>query len=600
VAAQRGDRDALDALAAGYLPLVYNIVGRAMNGHPDVDDVVQETMLRAVRGVGDLRDPAAFRSWLVAIAIRQVRDSYRDRLAQPPAVEFDAPVPDFADQTIDRLGLSGQRLQTAEATRWLDDDDRPVLALWWQEAAGELTRAELAAGLDLTPAHAAVRVARMKERLVTSRVIVHALGRLPGCANIAVITAGWNGEPSPLWRKRLAKHVRDCTWCLTGAGDMIPAERLLGGLPLLAVPAGLVGRALGQASGPGRGVRGVHAVRHARHARVLSKGAVTMQPKLIAVAVAVATCAAGGTFVAAHASRAPAAISVPASPSSLAVLPAPLATHSAHLTPVAKPSSRPVRKAAPTPPPVTVSSERKGVSTWNFAGAGQALTDSGASWYYNWGATPNGVAAPASVSYVPMIWGAASVSAATLAQVSSEGHVLLGFNEPDLGSQSNMSVSQALARWPKLMATGMTLGSPAVASGGATPGGWLDQFMTGAKARGYRVDFIAVHWYGGDFAAGPAVQELESYLQAIYARYHLPIWVTEFALTSYSGGTATFPTEAQQAAFLTAATKMLDGLSYVQRYAWFALPTSSGSGTTGLFNPGPSVTQVGQAFEAAR
>ena len=179
VAAQRGDMDALDALAAGYLPLVYNIVGRAMNGHPDVDDVVQETMLRAVRGIGELRDPAAFRSWLVAIAIRQVRDSYRDRLARPPAVEFDAPVPDFADQTIERLGLSGQRLQTAEATRWLDDDDRPVLALWWQEAARQLTRAELAAGLGLTQAHAAVRVARMKERLAASRMVVHALSRAP-------------------------------------------------------------------------------------------------------------------------------------------------------------------------------------------------------------------------------------------------------------------------------------------------------------------------------------------------------------------------------------------------------------------------------------
>jgi hypothetical protein len=163
-----------------------------------------------------------------------------------------------------------------------------------------------------------------------------------------------------------------------------------------------------------------------------------------------------------------------------------------------------------------------------------------------------------------------------------------------------MSVAQALDLWPQLMATGMTLGSPAVATGAATPGGWLDQFMAGAKARGYRVDFITVHWYGGDFDTGPAVQQLESYLQAIYARYHLPIWVTEFALTNFSGGSATFPSEAQQAAFLTTATKMLDGLPYVQRYAWFALPTSSGSGTTGLFNPGPSVTQVGQAFEAAR
>src|ERR1700727_2404791 len=126
VAAQRGDRRALDALGGASLALIYNIVGRAMNGHPDVDDVVQETMLRAVRGVGELRDPAAFRSWLGAIAIRQGRDSYRDRPAQPPAVEFDAAAPDFTDQTIERLGLSGQRLQPAEATPRVACSDRPA------------------------------------------------------------------------------------------------------------------------------------------------------------------------------------------------------------------------------------------------------------------------------------------------------------------------------------------------------------------------------------------------------------------------------------------------------------------------------------------
>jgi hypothetical protein len=178
--------------------------------------------------------------------------------------------------------------------------------------------------------------------------------------------------------------------------------------------------------------------------------------------------------------------------------------------------------------------------------------------------------------------------------------VLLGFNEPDQSGQANMTVAQALDLWPQLEATGMTLGSPAVSNGAATPGGWLDQFMTGAKARGYRVNFITVHWYGGDFETAAAVQQLESYLQAIYNQYHLPIWLTEFALTSYAGPTPTFPTEDQQAAFLTAATQMLDGLPYVQRYAWFALPVSSGSGTTGLFNQGPVATEVGRAFEAAR
>jgi RNA polymerase sigma factor (sigma-70 family) len=609
VAAQRGDRRALDQLAAAYLPLVYNIVGRAMNGHPDVDDVVQETMLRAVRGVAELRDPAAFRSWLVAIAIRQVRDSYRDRLAQPSTVESDAPSPDFADTTIERLGLSGQRLETAEATRWLDDEDGQVLALWWQEAAGRLRRTDLAVALDLSPAHAAVRVARMKERLVTSRTVVRALRRVPPCPNLAAITGEWDREPSPLWRKRLARHVRDCPWCLADTGEMIPAERLLGGLPLIAVPAGLaaaiLARVLGGPAGrlPGRARAGAGGRRarlsgHARHTTLLSKVTVAVQPKLIAASVAVVTCAAGGTFAVVHVreAAAPAAMSVVAArpPAPPVAQPVPVVTHTTRL-------KRPAPKPSPSKPaPAAVTSERKGVVAWDAAGVSQDLAASGASWYYDWGATSSGISAPASASFVPMIWGASDVTAATLDQVKSEGDVLLGFNEPDQSGQANMTVAQALSLWPQLMATGMTLGSPAVSYDAATPGGWLDQFMTGARARGYRVNFITVHWYGGDFSTGPAVQQLESYLQAIYDRYHLPIWITEFALTGYAGATPTFPTEAQQAAFLTAATAMLDGLPYVQRYAWFALPVSAGSGTTGLFNEGPVATEVGRAFEAAR
>jgi hypothetical protein len=244
-----------------------------------------------------------------------------------------------------------------------------------------------------------------------------------------------------------------------------------------------------------------------------------------------------------------------------------------------------------------VTTSQKGVSTWSFTGVDEALARSGASWFYNWAATPSGITAPG-VSYVPMIWGAADVTTANLAEVRREGGVLLGFNEPDLGSQSNMSVQQALALWPKLMATGMTLGSPAVAANAATPGSWLDQFMQGVKARGYRVNFITVHWYGGNFDTASAVSELQSYLQAIYGRYHLPVWLTEFALTNY-GGTPEFPTQEQQAAFLTSAASMLAGLPYVQRYAWFSLPTSAGSGTTGLFSSGTTPTVVGRAYQAA-
>ena len=202
-----------------------------------------------------------------------------------------------------------------------------------------------------------------------------------------------------------------------------------------------------------------------------------------------------------------------------------------------RPKPKPTPK--PTPPPVRVTSTAKGVSAWSFPGVTRALALSGASWYYTWSAGP-GVSAPSGVSFVPMIWGAANVTSATLAQVRGEGHILLGFNEPDLASQSNLTVSKALSLWPKLMATGMTLGSPAVADDAATPGSWLARFMSGAHARGYRVNFITVHWYGGDFATAAAVSQLKSYLQAIYARYHLPIWLTEFGLANF-GGSPAFP-----------------------------------------------------------
>jgi RNA polymerase sigma factor (sigma-70 family) len=611
IAAQRGDRTALDALLSEYLPLIYNIVGRAMNGHADVDDVVQETMLRAVRSIGDLRDPAAFRSWLVAVAVRQVRDYIAARKLQiprDPSPEVADPGADFVEMTILRLGLSGQRRETAEATRWLDHEDRELLALWWQEAAGTLDRSAVASGLGMTAAHAAVRIGRMKDRLNTARLVVRALRARPPCHGLAAVTTDWDYAPSPLWRKRLGRHTRDCPLCRSHLTGMVPAERLLNGVPLLlppllALPA-LASELPGGHQGRGHQGRGHqapghhgHALSsHAGHARFLPKAAAYLQSKAVVAAIAATGCVAGGAVVVARVHHPPAkavaTVHAPVRP--------PLGAAGIP-DPSPRPRPRPTSGASkkPAAAPVQVTSSLKGVSAWAFPGATKALAESGASWYYTWSASPAGIVSPPGVSFVPMIWGPSDVTAATLDQVKSEGSVLLGFNEPDLSSQANMTVPQALRLWPQLMATGMQLGSPAVADDAATPGSWLARFMSGAKARGYRVNFITVHWYGADFATAAAVSQLKSYLQAIYRRYHLPIWMTELGLASYAGGTPAYPTDSQQAAFVTAATSMLASLGYVQRYAWFALPVSSGDGNMGLFASGPVVTVVGRAFEAA-
>jgi RNA polymerase sigma factor (sigma-70 family) len=604
-AACAGDRPALDHLVTQCLPLVYNIVGRALNGHADVDDVVQETLLRMVRGLPKLRDPSAFRSWLVAITIRQVRDreqaraTDRDRRAQlEDADAITDPALDFAGLTILRLGLTEQRREVVEATRWLDPDDQELLSLWWLEETGELERAELAGALGLSDRHASVRVQRMKKQMEVSRVVVRALLATPRCTELDETASTWDGTPSALWRKRFARHIRGCGVCQGLDEGLLPMDRLLSGLPLVAVPARFdVSRildAVPTAVPSGHdGARRRHGRRSGRIGGKQIVGGSAAVAVVVVAALVAPRLTGGSSSTTAVASPAP-AVSVSASPMPSA---SPSASPSPSATPKAKPSPSPSKHTAAAPAHIA-SGAKKGVGVWSFGGVSQALAASGASWYYTWSTQHSGITTPSSGSFVPMIWGAKSVTDSSLAQAREYGPYLLGFNEPDMAQQSNMTVEQALELWPKLMAAGKILGSPAVAYGGDTAGGWLDRFMSGAKAKGYRVDFITLHWYGGDFRTPQAVEQLKAYLAAVYVRYHKPIWLTEYALIDFSQGTR-FPSAQQQAAFVTASTKALDGLSYVQRYAWFGLGADPSKPSSGLFTDGTTTTAAGRAFQAA-
>ncbi|XVV10638.1 sigma-70 family RNA polymerase sigma factor [Actinoplanes sp. CA-131856] len=597
IAARAGDPVAVDRLVAGYLPLVYTIVGRALEGHADVDDVVQDVMLRVLRNLGDLREPEAFRSWLVAITVRQVRERFRARRGAPEALlheDLRDPGADFTDLAITRLELSGQRRETAEATRWLDEDNRELLSLWWLEASGELTRDEIVAATDVTRQHAAVRVQRMKGQLETARVVVRALAAAPPCPDLQAVTAEWDGRPSALWRKRIARHTRDCRYCSPSWNGLVAAERLLAGMALVPLPATLLGKGLtiGGAAGAKAGV-GAH---------VATKVGLGLSQKVLTAALATTAVVGGGVAVVVTQQPDPpkvatAAVQAPApAPATTRPSPTPSKTSAA---PSPTPSKTPTLKPTSAAPIVIPAKEskKKGVGVWKFTGSKAALADVGAGWYYNWGPNNNDVPGPSGVEFVPMVWGKANVTDATLSEVKKEGDVLLGFNEPDMGGQANMTVEDALAAWPKLQATGMRLGSPSVAYGGDTPGGWLDRFMSGAEAKGYRVDFITLHWYGSDFSAA-AVNQFLGYVDAVHKRYNKPIWVTEFGLMNFSG-TPKYPTQAQLVTFIKGTTKGLESRSWLERYAWFGLPAVGDSVDFGLYQDGDSPTEAGKAYKAA-
>src|SRR3954471_20184859 len=126
------------------------------------------------------------------------RPRFRPRRGGPDALLPDDvrdPGADFTDLAITRLELSGQRRETAEATRWLDEDNRELLSLWWLEASGELTRDEIVDAIGVTRQHAAVRIQRMKGQLETARVVVRALAASPPCPDLQLITTEWDGRP---------------------------------------------------------------------------------------------------------------------------------------------------------------------------------------------------------------------------------------------------------------------------------------------------------------------------------------------------------------------------------------------------------------------
>nr|WP_223190309.1 sigma-70 family RNA polymerase sigma factor [Streptomyces sp. TRM68416] len=259
VAAQAGDPRALDDLAATYLPLVYAIVRRALGELADVDDVVQETMLRALHELRTLRAPECFRPWLATIATRQISTCLHRRQADAertaPLDEMtDPPDADAENLALIHIELSGHRRETVRASRWLDPDARALLSLWWREAAGRLTRAELAAALGTSVAHAGVRVQRMRNQLELSRALVAALEADPRCPRLTAALVGWDGVPSALWRKRITRHTRSCADCGRAADELVPLERLIVALALLPAPparsAAVVSRSSRSATAP--------------------------------------------------------------------------------------------------------------------------------------------------------------------------------------------------------------------------------------------------------------------------------------------------------------------------------------------------------------
>ena len=76
--AQQGDLDAFNQLAQRYERQVYNVSFRMLGDHQLAEDVTQETLLKAYRGMAKFRGDN-LRAWLLRIASNTCNDFFRSR-----------------------------------------------------------------------------------------------------------------------------------------------------------------------------------------------------------------------------------------------------------------------------------------------------------------------------------------------------------------------------------------------------------------------------------------------------------------------------------------------------------------------------------------
>ena len=115
--------------------------------------------------------------------------------------------------------------------------------------------------------------------------------------------------------------------------------------------------------------------------------------------------------------------------------------------------------------------------------------------------------------------------------IPADARYLLAFNEPNFGSQANLTAAEAAALWPQLEQVadrhGLDIVSPALnycggACNATSPFDWFDDFF--AACPDCRVDALAVHWYAcSEDALRNYIEQMKTVRQADLAdRVRLP------------------------------------------------------------------------------
>ena len=224
-AARSGDQEALEALLEQHEPRVYRFARRLCRHHEDAEDVLQESLLAAARGLKGFRGAASLDTWLFTIARSHcIKKRRRSRFA-PAEVSLDVGAPDAALEPPDPAPgpeetLHARRLEAAleEAISGLDRKYREVFVL--RDVEG-LTAPEVATvtGLSIAAIKSRLHRARTRVREELAPLLLPRGDEPTGAADrpcpdvVRLFSRYLEGDISPRTCARMEKHLAACPRC---------------------------------------------------------------------------------------------------------------------------------------------------------------------------------------------------------------------------------------------------------------------------------------------------------------------------------------------------------------------------------------------------
>ena len=155
--AQAGDGPARDRLLAGITPVLRGFFRNRIGGAPEVDDLVQNALVRVHRGLEALNNPERFKAFAMKAALFELQDFYRGRYSSREAL-FDPDLPTPGQTGPDDVAL---RVDLEAALAELSEHARAIIEM--RELG--YPYAEIAQALDTTEAAVKMQVKRAFEKL---------------------------------------------------------------------------------------------------------------------------------------------------------------------------------------------------------------------------------------------------------------------------------------------------------------------------------------------------------------------------------------------------------------------------------------------------